>query len=71
MLFNSYSFLLGFLPVTLIGYFLLARHRATWGIGWLALASLFFYGWWDERFVALLAGSTVLSTSSRGLVSTP
>jgi len=59
MLFNSFSFLLGFLPLTLIGYFLLARRNPAWGIAWLALASLFFYGWWDVRYVPLLLGSIV------------
>jgi len=59
MLFNSYPFLLLFLPVTLIGFFLLARRGRGLAAGWLALASVFFYGWWDVRFVPLLAGLTV------------
>ncbi|MCE3263838.1 MAG: alginate O-acetyltransferase [Pseudoduganella sp.] len=59
MLFNSFSFLLAFLPVTLIGYFALARRNPVWGVGWLALASLFFYGWWDVRYVPLLLASIV------------
>jgi D-alanyl-lipoteichoic acid acyltransferase DltB (MBOAT superfamily) len=57
MLFNSFSFLLGFLPITLIGYFLLARRNPTWGVAWLALASLFFYAWWDVRYLPLLLAS--------------
>jgi D-alanyl-lipoteichoic acid acyltransferase DltB (MBOAT superfamily) len=57
MLFNSYSFLLGFLPLTLAGYFLLARRHPAWGVAWLALASLCFYGWWDVRYVPLLLAS--------------
>src|SRR4051812_14923927 len=59
MLFNSYAFLLGFLPVTLIGYFLLGRLGRAAGCAWLALASLFFYGWWDYRNIPLLLGSIV------------
>lgn len=44
MLFNSFSFLCGFLPVALTGYFLLAHRNASFGVAWLALASVFFYG---------------------------
>jgi D-alanyl-lipoteichoic acid acyltransferase DltB (MBOAT superfamily) len=55
MLFNSYPFLLLFLPVALLGYVLAAR---TLGRGaaftWLVLASLFFYGWWRWFNLALL-----------------
>jgi D-alanyl-lipoteichoic acid acyltransferase DltB (MBOAT superfamily) len=54
MLFNSYAFLFGFLPLAVAGTFLLGRvhHRA--GAAWLALASLAFYAVWDVRFLALL-----------------
>ena len=49
MLFNSYAFILGFLPVTFFVFFAVARksHRAA--AGWLALVSFFFYGWWSPR----------------------
>ena len=57
MLFNSWIFLLGFLPVTLAGFFLLGRRSPVIGAAWLAGASLFFYGWWDLRYVPLLLGS--------------
>ena len=57
MLFNSYSFILLFLPATLSGYFLLAR-RAHWlAAGWLAAASLFFYALWSPLHALLLLGS--------------
>jgi D-alanyl-lipoteichoic acid acyltransferase DltB (MBOAT superfamily) len=59
MLFNSYPFLLLFLPITLAGYFLLARMGRTWAAAWLAAASLFFYAWWDYRYVALLLASII------------
>jgi D-alanyl-lipoteichoic acid acyltransferase DltB (MBOAT superfamily) len=42
------------------GFFALARvpnHGQRLAIGWAALASLVFYGWWDPRYVALLLGS--------------
>ena len=58
MLFNSPEFVLGFLPVVLVGFFLAGRLRGPrWGLRWLIAASLFFYGWWNPRFVLLLAGS--------------
>lgn len=59
MLFNSYQFLLAFLPVCLVGYFLLGSLGKSWGAGWLALCSLFFYGWWDYRYLLLIIASIV------------
>ncbi|MBA3507153.1 MAG: MBOAT family protein [Betaproteobacteria bacterium] len=56
MLFNSYVYLLCFLPVTLVVYFLLGR-RAKWAVVWLVLASLFFYGFWNPNYLPLIAGS--------------
>ena len=61
MLFNSYEFLFGFLPVVLLLYFLLGRRSATAAIGFLALASLFFYGWWNPRYLLLLCGSVLFN----------
>jgi D-alanyl-lipoteichoic acid acyltransferase DltB (MBOAT superfamily) len=58
MLFNSHAFLFGFLPVVLLGYHLLGRYGARRaGTTWLILASLFFYGWWNPRYLALIAAS--------------
>ncbi len=50
MLFNSFAFIFLFLPLVLAGYQLLRRH----GVAWLAICSLFFYAWWDWRFLPLL-----------------
>jgi alginate O-acetyltransferase complex protein AlgI len=57
MLFNSYPFLLAFLPLTFTGYFLIGRvsHRAA--LGWLTFASIFFYGYWSVRSLPILLGS--------------
>ncbi len=58
MLFHSQGFVLGFLPACLAGCFLLGRFAGrTWALAWLLAASLFFYGWWNPRFVLLLLGS--------------
>jgi alginate O-acetyltransferase complex protein AlgI len=60
VLFNTPPFLLGFLPAALGGFFLAGRLGGTgWALRWIVGASLVFYGWWDARFVALLAGSIV------------
>jgi len=55
MLFNSYPFV--FLPITLAGFFALGRRSRGLAIAWLALASLFFYGWWNPVYVGLLLAS--------------
>lgn len=58
MLFNSAVFIAGFLPVVLLGFFLLAgtgRQRLA-GV-WLTISSLVFYGWWNPGYVPLLVGS--------------
>ena len=59
MLFNSYVFIFLFLPVTVAGFFLLARIRPMFAAAWLAAASLFFYGWWSPVYVWLLLASTL------------
>jgi D-alanyl-lipoteichoic acid acyltransferase DltB (MBOAT superfamily) len=58
VLFNSTPFILGFLPLSLTGFFLAGRCGDTrWALWWLVAASLFFYGWRNPPFVLLLAGS--------------
>jgi alginate O-acetyltransferase complex protein AlgI len=55
MLFNSYQFIFGFLPAVCISYFVAAHfwgRRA--GIAVLVAGSLFFYGWWNERYLWIL-----------------
>ena len=61
MLFNSLPYILGFLPLTLAGWFALARLNPRAGRLWLAGASLCFYGWWDWHYLALLLGSIVFN----------
>lgn len=62
MLFNSYVFIFMFWPVTLIVYFALNRFRYTdLSKYWLALSSLFFYGWWNVKYIPLLLGSIVFN----------
>jgi alginate O-acetyltransferase complex protein AlgI len=61
VLFNSLSFLLGFLPVTLLVFFLLGKWRREVAAAWLAAASLFFYAWWDYRYLPLMLASICLN----------
>ncbi len=57
MLFNSFHFLLLFLPLALFGFFAAARYSKSLAAAWLAAASLFFYGWWNPLYLPLLLGS--------------
>lgn len=54
MLFNSYPFILLFLPAALAGYFWLGRRSNLTPVIWLALASLAFYAIGNWQFLALL-----------------
>jgi len=57
MLFNSYPFIFLFLPIALIGYFILGRFGNLAPVIWLALASLAFYSVSNWQFVLLLLAS--------------
>ncbi len=61
MLFNSFAFIFGFLPVVAIGFFALARISHRLAAGWLTVASLVFYGWSAPNSVALLLASIVFN----------
>ena len=61
MLFNSFEFLLAFLPVVVAGYFAFNRRSGRWGNAWLVAASLFFYAWWRAEYLALLAARSDLT----------
>jgi alginate O-acetyltransferase complex protein AlgI len=68
VLFNSYEFIFLYLPVVLVGFFCLAKISYRAAALWLAIASLFFYGWWNPKFVALLLVSIVLNFSAGALI---
>jgi alginate O-acetyltransferase complex protein AlgI len=61
MLFNSQEFLFGFLPVTLVVFFVLGARSRAWAIRWLILASLVFYGWWRPVNVVIIAPSIIIN----------
>ena len=69
MLFNSFGFILIFLPVTVVAYFLLLRCRLTVAAkSWLLSASLFFYSWWDIKYLPLILGSVLFNYTIGGLL---
>ena len=65
MLFNSFEFLL-FLPIVFFSYWFIFSTRG--GQNFLiVVASYLFYGWWDWRFLFLIA-LTSLSSFFSGLL---
>ncbi len=58
MLFNSYIFILVFLPTVLLGYYLISRKRLQ--LWFLLFASLFFYCYWSTTYVFLLLFTVIL-----------
>jgi alginate O-acetyltransferase complex protein AlgI len=61
MLFNSFAFLLAFLPGALLAHWLVERFRPDWRLPLLLGLSFLFYGYWDWRFVPLLAASIAVN----------
>ena len=67
MLFNSIEFLF-FLPIVFLLYWLVFRPRK-WQNLFLVVASYVFYGWWDWRFLFLIAITSFCSFGSGLLIS--
>ena len=59
MLFNSYAFLV-FLPIVFLLYWFVFRGRR-WQNLLVVIASYVFYGWWDWRFLLLIALTSLCS----------
>lgn len=59
MLFNSYTFLL-FLPIVFTLYWFVANKNLRLQNFLILVASYVFYGWWDWRFLFLIAFSTLI-----------
>ena len=67
MLFNSFEYLL-FLPIVFLLYWFVfdyalrsCKHQLLWQNLFVVIASYIFYGWWDWRFLILIAITTILS----------
>ena len=64
MLFNSFSYLLLFLPITICGYLWLNSRRLTIpATVWLVGASLYFYAYWKLAFLPIILVSIVVNYS--------
>lgn len=61
MLFNSFGFLVGFLPITLSIFYLLGQISRSLAIRWLIVASLVFYGCWRPLNVLIIAPSIAIN----------
>ncbi|RLA20864.1 MAG: MBOAT family protein [Gammaproteobacteria bacterium] len=62
MLFNSHLFIFLFLPICLIGFFVLGRQRnRELPLFWLVFCSLFFYGWWNPKYAILIIISMLVN----------
>ncbi len=64
MLFNSYFFILIFLPITTFFYFFLSNRKLVLASKiWLAAASLFFYAWWNVALLPVILVSIAFNYS--------
>ncbi|MBO7330136.1 MAG: MBOAT family protein [Lentisphaeria bacterium] len=61
MLFPTFTFILGFLPLTTLVYFLLAKKNITASRVWLLAASFVFYSWFNWSYSLILAGSILMN----------
>lgn len=67
MLFNSFVFLLGFLPAALALYAAVSRYAPGLRLTALLVLSLAFYAWWDWRFLPLMMLSILINWIVSGL----
>ena len=58
MLFNSFEFVIFFLPLAFIIFWTI-KSKLKYQNLFLVIASYFFYGWWDWRFLSLIIISTL------------
>ena len=61
MLFNSYGFVLVFLPAAVLLFFVIGSRSRQWALSWLVLASLLFYAWWRPANLLIIAPSIVVN----------
>jgi alginate O-acetyltransferase complex protein AlgI len=62
MIFSSWQFILLFLPISFFFYFWLNHRRLVIaGKVWLVAVSLFFYAYWDVKYLPLILGSIFLN----------
>lgn len=67
MLFNSFEFLV-FLPIVFLLYWFVFNRSLKWQNAFVVVASYVFYGWWDWRFLLLIAFTSLCSWASGLLI---
>jgi D-alanyl-lipoteichoic acid acyltransferase DltB (MBOAT superfamily) len=68
MLFNTPTFILAFLPLTILGFAVAGRWSPRAALLILLLASLVFYAWWKPIFLPLLIGSILANYALVGVM---
>ena len=61
MLFPTFTFLFGFLPLTVIVYYLLSSRSRIASQIWLVMASFVFYSWFNWSYSLILGGSLLMN----------
>lgn len=59
MLFNSYIFIFLFLPLCLVGFYILQNRQATLAKVWLTCFSLWFYGYFNQSYLLIMVCSII------------
>ena len=59
MLFNSYIFVFLFLPLCLVGFYILQNKQATLAKVWLTCFSLWFYGYFNQYYLLIMICSII------------
>lgn len=68
MLFNSYTFIFLFFPITLGVYVLLSKQARALRIAWLVFTSLGFYAYWKPQYLWILLSSILFNYFWGGLL---
>jgi alginate O-acetyltransferase complex protein AlgI len=70
MVFSSFAFIFGFLPVTLTGFWAISRIDHRISRLWLCLMSIVFYGWWNLGSIPVLLVSILVNYLLGGAIIT-
>ncbi|MFJ5623529.1 MBOAT family O-acyltransferase [Peribacillus loiseleuriae] len=68
MIFNSFEFIFVFLPTVFVIYFILNAFNFTSAKVWLILSSLFFYCWWNPKYLPLILLSLLVNFATSSLL---
>lgn len=62
MLFNSYFFIFSFLPIAVLGYFLLQKTNSNYAKIFLSGMSLYFYAYFEYKYLLLIGTSLIFNS---------